>query len=82
MATKSTRPSRSNGRPPGRRGRGGIGPPAGARTGGTGSGTSHTGGDTSCCPMVAAVRSVKRRKFRLARRYAAWSVRLIAARVS
>jgi hypothetical protein len=30
--------------------------------------------------MAAAVRSVKRGKFRLARRYAAMSVRLIAAR--
>ncbi len=34
----------------------------------------------SCCPMVAAVRSVKCGRFRLARRYAAMSVRLIAAR--
>lgn len=34
-----------------------------------------------CCPMVEAARSVRRGKFRLARRYAAWSVRLIAARV-
>lgn len=33
-----------------------------------------------CCPMVAAVQSVKRGKFRLARRYAAMSVRLIAAK--
>jgi hypothetical protein len=33
-----------------------------------------------CCPMVAAVRSVKRGKFRLARRYAALSARLIAER--
>jgi hypothetical protein len=32
-----------------------------------------------CCPMVAAVRSVKRGKFRLARRYAAMSVRLICS---
>jgi hypothetical protein len=31
----------------------------------------------SCCPMVAAVKSVKRGKFRLARRYAAMSTRLI-----
>jgi hypothetical protein len=31
----------------------------------------------SCCPMVAAVKSVKRGKFRLARRYAAMSARLI-----
>lgn len=33
-----------------------------------------------CCPMVAAVRSVKQGKYRLARRYASMSVRLIAAR--
>ena len=30
-----------------------------------------------CCPMVAAVRSVKHGKFRLAHRYARMSVRLI-----
>jgi hypothetical protein len=35
----------------------------------------------ACCPMVAAVQSVKRGKFRLARRYAAWSLRLITARM-
>lgn len=35
-----------------------------------------------CCPMVAAVQSVKRGKFRLARRYAAMSVRLTAARMA
>lgn len=35
----------------------------------------------ACCPMVAAVRSVKRGKFRLARRYVALSVGLIAARI-
>jgi hypothetical protein len=40
------------------------------------SGNNHKG----CCPMVAAVKSVKRGKFRLARRYAALSVRLIARR--
>lgn len=34
-----------------------------------------------CCSMVEAVRSVKRGKFRLAKRYAAMSVRLIVARV-
>ena len=33
------------------------------------------------CPMVAAVRSVKRGQYRLARRYTAMSVRLIAARM-
>lgn len=44
---------------------------------------SQVGGSTQgggCCPMVAALRSVKRGKFRLARRYAAMSLRLIAAR--
>lgn len=35
----------------------------------------------SCCPMVAAVKSVKRGRFRLARRYAAMSLRLLAARI-
>jgi len=32
----------------------------------------------SCCPMVAAVQSVRQGKFRLARRYAVMSVRRIA----
>lgn len=36
----------------------------------------------ACCPMVAAVQSVKRGKWRLARRYAAMSARLIAARLA
>jgi len=36
----------------------------------------------NCCPMVAAVRSVRRGRFRLARRYAGMSVRLIAARIT
>lgn len=35
-----------------------------------------------CCPMVAAVRSVRRGKFRLARRYARLSVRLIVTRIA
>ena len=35
-----------------------------------------------CCPMVAAVRSVKQGRFRLARRYAAMSARLIVARIA
>lgn len=35
-----------------------------------------------CCPMVAAVKAVRRRRFRLARRYGAMSVRLIAARLA
>jgi len=37
-------------------------------------------GKSDCCPMVAAGRSAKRGQFRLARRYAAMSVRLIAAK--
>lgn len=93
----NSRPSGNRGRPPGRIGRGGVGPPAGAKTGNTGKGTNHkatkaaktkttkaapasTGGCK--CPMAAAARSVKRGKFRLAARYAAWSVRLIAAGVA
>jgi hypothetical protein len=72
-----TRPS--GGRPPGRRGKGGVGPGPGYRPNPNTGGTRHDGG---CCPMVAAVRSVKRGKFRLARRYAAMSMRLIVARVS
>lgn len=35
-----------------------------------------------CCPMVAAVRSARRGKFRLARRYAIMSARLVAARIA
>jgi hypothetical protein len=50
--------------------------------------TSHRGGGkppakkSNCCSMAAAVRAVKRGKFRLARRYAVMSIRLIAARVA
>jgi hypothetical protein len=49
--------------------------------------TSHRGGGgkppkKECCPMVAAVRSVKQGKFKLAKRYAAMSARLIAARIA
>lgn len=51
--------------------------PAGGRGGNSGNGNSR---DRDCCPMAAAVRSVKRGKFKLARRYAAWSIRLIAQR--
>jgi hypothetical protein len=43
----------------------------------------HDGKSTDdCCPMAAAVRSVKRGKFRLARRYAAMSVRLLVGRLA
>jgi hypothetical protein len=48
-----------------------------ARGGGGGGGKKK-----DCCPMVAAIRSVKVGKFKLARRYAAMSVRLIAARIA
>lgn len=41
----------------------------------------HNTGE-ACCPMVAAVSSVKRGKFRLAARYARWSFRLLAARIA
>jgi hypothetical protein len=37
--------------------------------------------DKGCCPMVAAVRSVKRGRYRLARRYAVMTVRLLASRI-
>lgn len=44
---------------------------------------SQAGSNTeACCPMVAAFQSVKRGNFRLARRYAAMSVRLIAGRLA
>lgn len=49
--------------------------------------TSHRAGGggggkkKDCCPMVAAFQSVKRGKWRLARRYAAMSVGLILARI-
>lgn len=33
--------------------------------------------DKGCCPMVAAVKSIKRRRYRLAARYARMSVRLL-----
>lgn len=80
MAKGTSRPSRSSGRPPGRRGRGGVGPGPGYRGGNKGKPTQHKGGCD--CPMAAAVQSVKRGKLRLAARYARLSVRLIAARVA
>jgi hypothetical protein len=77
MGRKSARPS--VGRPPGRRGKGGTGPGPAYRPSSTGGGTTHNG---NCdCPMMAAVQSVKRGKLRLARRYAAMSVRLLVAQV-
>ena len=56
---------------PGAQGRG-----YGANPGGGGGGHKKKG----CCPMVAAVKSVKQGQFRLARRYAKMSARLIVAR--
>lgn len=48
------------------------------RRGGTPGGPPKKG----CCAMAAALRSVKRGQFRLARRYAALSVRLLAAKLA
>jgi hypothetical protein len=76
MSKGGSRPK--GGRPGGRKGGAGVGPGPAYRPGSSGGGSTHKGGDTSCCPMVAAVRSLKRGKFRLARRYAAMSVRLLA----
>jgi len=44
------------------------------------SGGGGGGKKNDCCPMVAAIRSVKQGKFRLAKRYAIMSVRLLAAK--
>lgn len=73
----SSRPA--GGRPPGRRGGAGSGPFGGSNSTGTGRGTSHNGG---CCSRAAAVRSVKRGKFRLAARYARVTPRLLARRLA
>lgn len=35
-----------------------------------------------CCAMVAAGRAARRGEYRLARRYAVWSVRLVVARLA
>jgi hypothetical protein len=78
MARRTTGPA--GGRPPGRRGAGGVGPGPGYRPSSTGGGTTHNGG--GCCTMAATVRAAKRGKFRLARRYARMTVRLIAARIA
>jgi len=75
---KPTKPK--GGRPPGRRGKAGVGPGPAYRPSTSGGGTTHKGG--GCCPMVAAVRAARAGRYRLARRYAAMSVRLIAARVA
>lgn len=43
---------------------------------------SQAGSNTeACCPMVAAVHSLRRNKFRLAARYARMSLRILAARI-
>lgn len=70
----------ASGRPPRRRGKGGIGPGPGYRPNPNTGGTKHGNGD--CCPMAAAIRSAKNGNLRLARRYAALSVKLIAARIA
>ena len=54
MARKTTRPSRSNGRPPGRRGGAGRGPAGPPKSSGRGRGTHHTGG----CMLAKAVGAV------------------------
>jgi hypothetical protein len=68
-----------SGRPPGRRGKGGTGPGPAYRPNPNTGGTRHEGG---CCAMAAAVRALRQGKYRLARRYAALSLRLLAARVA
>jgi len=90
MARSTPRPS--GGRPAGRRGRGGVGPGPGYKpTAATKKGTKHkgkTGGGggakppNKCCPMVEALVSVKRGKYRLAWRYARLSARLLAERIA
>lgn len=54
MAKKTTRPRKSGGRPPGRRGRGGIGPGPGYKPGGTGKGTRHNTGGCMTAKVVGA----------------------------
>lgn len=49
--------------------------------------TSHSGGShkppkKDCCAMVAGVKAARRGRYKLARRYAILSVRLIAARIA
>lgn len=46
------------------------------------SGGSHKPPKKKCCPMVEAIHSVKQGNYRLARRYAVLSAKLIAARVA
>lgn len=88
MAKGTSRPRGSGGRPSGRQGGAGSAPRGAASTGGTGKATKHTGKtkpakpSKKCCPMVAALVSVKRRHYRLASRYARLSLRLIAGRIA
>lgn len=42
----------------------------------------HTSRGGGCCAMAAAGRAVRRGRFRLARRYAVMSVRLVVARIA
>ena len=44
--------------------------------------SSRQGKKKGCCAMAAAGRAARRGRWRLARRYAAMSVRLVAARVA
>lgn len=61
---------------------GGAGGYRGKITPNRGGGGGKPPAKKGCCPMVEAGRSIKRRKFRLAARYARMSVRLLAARVA
>lgn len=53
MARGSSRPSR--GRPPGRRGRAGVGPGPGYKPGNTGKGTNHKSSSTARGPVAGIV---------------------------
>lgn len=86
MARGKPRPS--SGRSPGRRGKAGVGPGPGYKPSRPTKGTKHKGSakpatpPKKCCSMVEALRSVKKGNYRLARRYAALSIRLIAAKMT
>jgi hypothetical protein len=53
MAKGGSRPS--GGRPPGRRGRAGVGPGPGYRSGGTGKGSTHKSSSTARGPVAGLV---------------------------
>lgn len=55
MAKKPRNPRPAKGRPPGRRGRGGVGPGPGYRHGGTGKGTRHNTGGCMTAKVVGAI---------------------------